>query len=56
MQGNEEIRKLAAESLLELEPQKPAGYILLSSIYAAKGKWSDVEEREKGTGIQMDQV
>ncbi|XP_077236630.1 pentatricopeptide (PPR) repeat-containing protein [Tasmannia lanceolata] len=40
--GNMEIGKWAAESLLELEPQNPASYILLSSIYAAKGKWDDV--------------
>ncbi|PON76761.1 DYW domain containing protein [Trema orientale] len=39
---NMEIGKWAAESLLELEPQNPASYVLLSSIYAAKGKWDDV--------------
>ncbi|KAK9277482.1 hypothetical protein L1049_007026 [Liquidambar formosana] len=37
--GNMEIGKWAADSLVELEPQNPASYILLSSIYAAKGKW-----------------
>uniref|UniRef100_A0A6N2N185 Uncharacterized protein n=1 Tax=Salix viminalis TaxID=40686 RepID=A0A6N2N185_SALVM len=46
--GNEEIGKWAAESLLELDPQNPAGYILLSSIYAAKGKWSDVAQLRRG--------
>lgn len=40
--GNVEIGKWAADSLLELAPQNPAGYILLSSIYAAKGKWDNV--------------
>lgn len=46
--GNLEIGKWAAQSLLELEPQNPAGYILLSSIYAAKGKWNDVAQLRKG--------
>ncbi|CAI0405184.1 unnamed protein product [Linum tenue] len=36
--SNLEVGKWAAESLLDLEPTNPAGYILLSSIYAAKGK------------------
>ncbi|GMN67329.1 hypothetical protein TIFTF001_036388 [Ficus carica] len=39
---NMEIGKWAAEALLELEPQNPASYVLLSSIYATKGKWDDV--------------
>ncbi|KAM6548273.1 hypothetical protein CsatB_019949 [Cannabis sativa] len=39
---NMDIGKWAAESLLELEPQHPASYVLLSSIYAARGKWDDV--------------
>ncbi|KAJ8774668.1 hypothetical protein K2173_017114 [Erythroxylum novogranatense] len=48
LHGNMEIGKWAAESLLELEPQNPAGYILLSSIYAAKGKWSHVAQLRRG--------
>lgn len=40
--GNMEIGKWAAESLLELDPQSPASYILLSNIYASKGRWEDV--------------
>ncbi|XP_031278989.1 putative pentatricopeptide repeat-containing protein At1g68930 [Pistacia vera] len=51
--GNVEIGKWAADSLLELEPQNPASYILLSSIYASKGKWDHVSQlrrrmRDKG--------
>ncbi|XP_015572019.2 putative pentatricopeptide repeat-containing protein At1g68930 [Ricinus communis] len=46
--GNVEIGKWAGQSLLELEPQNPAGYILLSSIYAAKGKWNNVAELRRG--------
>ncbi|CDY33567.1 BnaC06g29850D [Brassica napus] len=50
--GNLEIGKRAAESLIELDPHHPAGYTLLLSIYASKGKWDCVaqlrrEMREK---------
>lgn len=46
--GNMEIGKWAAESLLELEPHNTASYILLSSIYAAKGEWEEVAKLRKG--------
>ncbi|KAF2312763.1 hypothetical protein GH714_039940 [Hevea brasiliensis] len=46
--GNLDIGKWAAQSLLELEPQNPAGYILLSSIYAANGKWNHVAQLRRG--------
>lgn len=45
---NLEIGKWAAESLLELEPQNPASYVLLSSIYASKGEWDKVAELRRG--------
>ncbi|KAM0961468.1 hypothetical protein ACFX2J_020657 [Malus domestica] len=45
---NMEIGKWAAESLLELEPQNAASYILLSSLYAAKGKWDEVAKLRRG--------
>ncbi|XP_010250314.1 PREDICTED: putative pentatricopeptide repeat-containing protein At1g68930 [Nelumbo nucifera] len=48
LHGNMEIGKWAADSLFELEPQNPAGYILLSSIYASKGKWDDVAKLRRG--------
>ncbi|RVW21542.1 putative pentatricopeptide repeat-containing protein [Vitis vinifera] len=37
--GDMEIGKWAADSLIALEPQNPASYVLLSSLYASKGKW-----------------
>ncbi|KAI3818351.1 hypothetical protein L1987_12156 [Smallanthus sonchifolius] len=40
--GNLDIGKWAAKSLQELEPQNPASYVLLSSMYAAKGEWDEV--------------
>ncbi|XP_077227976.1 pentatricopeptide repeat-containing protein At5g66500, mitochondrial-like [Tasmannia lanceolata] len=45
--------EFAAKNLLELEPEKPGNYVLLSNFYAAVGRWEGVEElrkvmREKG--------
>ncbi|KAF3783299.1 Pentatricopeptide repeat-containing protein [Nymphaea thermarum] len=40
--GNEEIAERAAMRLWELEKENSAGYILLSNIYAAAGRWNDV--------------
>ncbi|TXG53257.1 hypothetical protein EZV62_022426 [Acer yangbiense] len=42
--GNMELGRKAAERLIELEPQSSATYVLLSSIYAALGKWELVEK------------
>lgn len=46
--GNLEIGKWAAESLIELDPHHPAGYTLLSSIYASKGEWDCVAQLKRG--------
>lgn len=43
-QGNMDIGRWAAESLQKIDPQSPASYVLLSSIYAAKGKWDEVAQ------------
>ncbi|KAK2976378.1 hypothetical protein RJ640_008088 [Escallonia rubra] len=48
LQGNLDLGKWAAECLLELEPQNPASYILMSSMYAAKGKWDEVAHLRRG--------
>ncbi|XP_030512178.1 putative pentatricopeptide repeat-containing protein At1g68930 [Rhodamnia argentea] len=48
LHGNMEIGKWAADSLLELEPQNPASYVLLTNIYAARGKWEFVAQLRQG--------
>ncbi|CAM6116121.1 unnamed protein product [Calypogeia fissa] len=37
--GNVELGEQVANQLLELDPENPAGFTLLSNIYAAAGKW-----------------
>ncbi|CAN0923951.1 Putative pentatricopeptide repeat-containing protein At1g68930 [Linum grandiflorum] len=46
--SNLEIGKWAAESLLEVEPNNPAAYILLTSIYASRREWNNVAELRRG--------
>eukprot|EP01018_Ginkgo_biloba_P028611 Gb_18166 [translate_table: standard] len=45
--GNIQLGQLAAERLLQFEPQNDATYVLLSNIYAAVGRWEDVEKVRK---------
>ncbi|KAJ4961515.1 hypothetical protein NE237_021425 [Protea cynaroides] len=42
--GNIELGRIAAEHLIELEPQSSPAYVLLSNMYAAVGKWESVEK------------
>lgn len=51
--GDDIRGRWAAKKLIELEPQNPSPYVQLSNIFAASGKWSEVntlrrEMREKG--------
>ncbi|KAG2566816.1 hypothetical protein PVAP13_7NG241017 [Panicum virgatum] len=41
---NHELAVVAANKLLELEPDNPCNYILVSNVFAAMGKWNDVKE------------
>ncbi|KAL6963432.1 hypothetical protein U1Q18_043587 [Sarracenia purpurea var. burkii] len=41
---NVNLGEIAAKHLFELEPRNPGNYILLSNIYASKGKWHKVDE------------
>ncbi|MBA0865305.1 hypothetical protein Goshw_011001 [Gossypium schwendimanii] len=43
---NQDIARgeIAAKRLLELEPDKPSNYVLLSNFYAAVGRWDSVDK------------
>ncbi|KAM0947566.1 putative tetratricopeptide-like helical domain superfamily, DYW domain-containing protein [Dioscorea sansibarensis] len=42
-----DVAEIAAKKLLCLEPRNAGPYILLSNIYASKGRWEDVAELRK---------
>eukprot|EP01018_Ginkgo_biloba_P025036 Gb_28343 [translate_table: standard] len=42
-----ELGKRTAERLIELTPENPGNYVFLSNIYAADGRWEDVEKVRK---------
>uniref|UniRef100_A0A7N1A2T3 DYW domain-containing protein n=1 Tax=Kalanchoe fedtschenkoi TaxID=63787 RepID=A0A7N1A2T3_KALFE len=44
LHGNLELGKLAAENLFQLVPSMESTYILLSNIYASRGRWDDVRD------------
>uniref|UniRef100_A0A7N1A4C7 DYW domain-containing protein n=1 Tax=Kalanchoe fedtschenkoi TaxID=63787 RepID=A0A7N1A4C7_KALFE len=37
-----ELAEVVAEKLIELEPNNPGAYILMSNVYAGAGRWDDV--------------
>ncbi|KAJ8620659.1 hypothetical protein MRB53_029188 [Persea americana] len=41
--GNVEMAEYAADRLLELQPENPGNYVILSNIYASLGRWKDVD-------------
>eukprot|EP01018_Ginkgo_biloba_P000321 Gb_38244 [translate_table: standard] len=45
--NNIELGESVAEHLFELEPKNAAPYVLLSNIYAAAGRWKDIEKVRK---------
>ncbi|KAF8404830.1 hypothetical protein HHK36_009719 [Tetracentron sinense] len=52
--GNVRLGRIAAEFLLETEPNNPAVYVLLSNINAAAGQWEEaanVREQMSRTGM-----
>ncbi|XP_072951221.1 pentatricopeptide repeat-containing protein At4g13650 isoform X1 [Typha angustifolia] len=54
---NMEIGKLAAQHLLELEPDDSATYVLLSNVYAVTGKWhcrDHVRKMMKDRGVKKE--
>ena len=42
--GNLELAELAVEKLMHLEPQNTANLVVLSNIYASRGKWDGVAQ------------
>lgn len=55
--SNMEIGEIAARKLLEMEPENPGNYVLVSNMYAAAERWEDVEEvrmRMKVKGLKKD--
>ncbi|XP_071733473.1 putative pentatricopeptide repeat-containing protein At3g23330 [Rutidosis leptorrhynchoides] len=42
--GNVELGELALEKLIELEPNEPGNYVIMSNIYAQAGKWEGVSK------------
>jgi pentatricopeptide repeat protein len=45
--NNIELGECVAEHLFELDPKNAAPYVLLSNIYAAAGRWDDIEKVRK---------
>ena len=43
MHGNLALGEKAGNKLIDLQPEKETNYILLSNIFATKGKWDDVK-------------
>ena len=39
-----DMGRLAAQLLFELDPQNPGPYVIMSNIYAAAGRWKEVED------------
>lgn len=45
---NIKLGEIAAKRIVELEPEDPAAYVLLSNMYAMAGKWEDVAAIRRG--------
>ncbi|KAF7844878.1 pentatricopeptide repeat-containing protein [Senna tora] len=42
-----DVAEIAAEKITQLEPQNSGPYVLLSNLYASRGRWGDVENLRK---------
>ncbi|XP_021897980.1 pentatricopeptide repeat-containing protein At3g63370, chloroplastic-like [Carica papaya] len=50
-----ELGEIAANKLLELDPDNPGNYVLISNVFAASRRWKDVKGvrlRMKGSGLK----
>jgi pentatricopeptide repeat protein len=55
--GNMDMGKRVAENILEMEPEDPTTYGILSTIHTAAGRWEDVakvQELMKDRGVKME--
>lgn len=53
--SNKELGQIAARKLLELGPDNPGNYVLVSNVFAASQRWKDVEDvrvRMKESGLK----
>jgi pentatricopeptide repeat protein len=53
--GNMDMGKYVAKQVLEVDPENAGGYVLLSNIYAAAGKWDlseNVQQLRKERGVK----
>ncbi|KAJ8749513.1 hypothetical protein K2173_025708 [Erythroxylum novogranatense] len=53
--SNKELGEIAAQKLLDLNLDNAGNYVLVSNVFAARGKWDDVEDvrlRMKGSGLK----
>ncbi|XP_028763879.1 pentatricopeptide repeat-containing protein At4g32430, mitochondrial [Neltuma alba] len=48
LHGNIEIAEKVADRLIEMEPTCSGSYVLMSNLYAEKGKWEKVAEMRRG--------
>ncbi|XP_057791857.1 pentatricopeptide repeat-containing protein At2g03880, mitochondrial-like isoform X2 [Salvia miltiorrhiza] len=44
LHGNVELGEKAAEKLFQMDPETDSNYVLLSNLYAAKGRWDDASK------------
>ncbi|KAI8522963.1 hypothetical protein RHMOL_Rhmol13G0037800 [Rhododendron molle] len=54
---NKKLGEIAAQKLLELDPESPRNYVLVYNVFAATGRWDDVAEvrmRMKGKQLKKD--
>ncbi|KAI4301192.1 hypothetical protein L6164_034496 [Bauhinia variegata] len=53
--SNKELGDIAARKLLQLDTENSGNYVLISNIFAADGRWNDVEQvrmKMKGNGLE----
>ncbi|XP_062233802.1 pentatricopeptide repeat-containing protein At4g02750-like isoform X1 [Phragmites australis] len=56
-QNNSKLGEFVGKKLIEMKPTEVGPYVLLSNIYAAEGRWDDVEkvrEMMKEKGVEKD--